>query len=254
MTIKALPLGAIAAGLLVSVSTAVGQGLAQRIAQAPDGKVRMSFAARPGVCGSGEGYFSHRGERTADWEPTCDAGPVRVVLEVRDSRIVRVRTFVGGRWRAVEGVVTDLGTVRAPEAADYLVGLAEHGDDAVSRRAILPATLADSAEVWPNLLRIARDQSRPRRTRREALQWVGMEAGRVLTGDESLGPEHDEDEVRAAAVFAISQLKKDEAVPALIRIARTHSNPRVRRQALFWLGQSGDPRAIDVFEEILSRG
>jgi HEAT repeat protein len=177
-----------------------------------------------------------------------------VVLEIRDRGVVRVRTFVGGRWRAVDGVVTDFGAVSAPEAATYFVELAERGESAVSRKAILPATLADSAEVWPALLRIARDETRPRRTRREALQWAGMAAGRVVTGGELLGPEDDDDEVQAAAVFAISQLKKDEAVPALIRIARTHSNPRVRKRALFWLGQSGDPRVIDVLEEILRRG
>jgi hypothetical protein len=253
MTIKAIPIGAIAVALLVSGSTAKGQSLAQRIAQAPDGKVRMSFAARPGVCGNGEGYINRRGERTEDWEPDCDNGPVRVLLEVRGHDVVRIRTFVGGRWRESRRVVTELGTVGAREAADYLVRLAESSEGSVSRKAILPATLADSAEVWSSLLRIARDETRPRRTRREALQWAGMEAGRVVTGGVWLGPEDEDDEVQAAAVFAISQLKKDEAVPALIRIARTHSSPRVRKRALFWLGQSGDPRAIDVLEEILRR-
>jgi hypothetical protein len=28
-------------------------------------------------------------------------------------------------------------------------------------------------------------------------------------------------------------------------------DPELRRTALFWLGQSNDPRAIDLFEEIL---
>ena len=32
---------------------------------------------------------------------------------------------------------------------------------------------------------------------------------------------------------------------------RTHDNPRVRKRAMFWLGQSKDPRAIRFFEEIL---
>jgi hypothetical protein len=254
MTMKTFQIGVLVVVLIASATAAGAQSLAQLVAQAPDGKVRMSFAARPGVCGHGEGHISRGSDRTDDWEPTCDSGPVRVVLEIRDRRVVRVRTFVGGRWRNVGGVVTDFGMVSAPEAAAYFVGLAEHDESTVSRKAILPATLADSAEVWPGLLRIARDESRPRRTRREALQWLGMAAGRIVTDGMWLGPEDDDDEVQAAAVFAISQLKKDEAVPALIRIARTHSNPRVRKRALFWLGQSGDPRAIDVLEEILRRG
>jgi HEAT repeat protein len=52
-------------------------------------------------------------------------------------------------------------------------------------------------------------------------------------------------------VFALSQRPDEEGVPALIRIARTHRHPELRRQALFWLGQSGDPRALTLFEEIL---
>jgi hypothetical protein len=40
-------------------------------------------------------------------------------------------------------------------------------------------------------------------------------------------------------------------VPVLIRIARTNPHPELRRKALFWLGQSEDPRALSLFEELL---
>ena len=36
-----------------------------------------------------------------------------------------------------------------------------------------------------------------------------------------------------------------------IAVARGDPGPRVRGQALFWLGQPGDPRALALFEEIL---
>jgi HEAT repeat protein len=52
-------------------------------------------------------------------------------------------------------------------------------------------------------------------------------------------------------VFALSQLPKDEGVPLLIQQARTNKNAAVRKQAMFWLGQSKDPRALKFFEEIL---
>jgi len=39
----------------------------------------------------------------------------------------------------------------------------------------------------------------------------------------------------------------------LIQVARTHRNPAVRKQPMFWLGQSKDPRALAFFEEILAR-
>ena len=57
--------------------------------------------------------------------------------------------------------------------------------------------------------------------------------------------------MRKQAIFALSQRSTDEAVPALMRIARTNGDPELRRTALFWLGQSEDPRAVTLFEEML---
>jgi hypothetical protein len=42
-------------------------------------------------------------------------------------------------------------------------------------------------------------------------------------------------------------------VPKLIAVAQTNKNPEVRKQAMFWLGQSNDPRAVAFFEKILSQ-
>jgi hypothetical protein len=42
-------------------------------------------------------------------------------------------------------------------------------------------------------------------------------------------------------------------VPLLIQVARSNKNVAVRKQAMFWLGPSKDPRALSFFEEILAR-
>ena len=60
-------------------------------------------------------------------------------------------------------------------------------------------------------------------------------------------------DVKKKAVFALSQLPKDEGVPRLIDVAKTNRNPEVRKQAMFWLGQSGDARALAFFEDVLKR-
>ena len=60
-----------------------------------------------------------------------------------------------------------------------------------------------------------------------------------------------ETDVKKRAVFALSQLPKSEGVPLLIDVARKNPNPVVRKQAIFWLGQTKDPRALEVFAEIL---
>jgi hypothetical protein len=253
MTIESGRLGGLVLCATLLGAMPIGaQTLVERIEGAPDGKVRMTFAARPGVCGIGESFTTHRHD-DEDWEWECDPSPVRVVLTKEVGDITRVRTFVGGRWREGSAAL-DLGTVPAREAADYFVTLAEHSHGRISRDAIRPATMADSALVWPALLRIARDDSRSRDTKRVAARWVGIAAGDVVMERSGAAQVEDpERETREQAVFALSRLPRDQAVPELLEVARTHRDPQVRKRALFWLGETGDERALDLFEEVLRR-
>lgn len=94
-----------------------------------------------------------------------------------------------------------------------------------------------------------------RELRKQALFWLGQKAGKRSL--EVLGNVIDKSdgdtEVQKQAVFAISQRKKDEAVPLLIKIAKTHPKAEIRKQAMFWLGQTGDERALEFFKEVLSK-
>ncbi len=82
--------------------------------------------------------------------------------------------------------------------------------------------------------------------------WLAQRAGERAVGAISDAIANDpETDVKRRAVFALSQLPKSEGVPLLIQVARTNTNPAVRKQAMFWLGQSRDPRALQFFQEIL---
>lgn len=243
------------AALLAAAAPAAAQDLRSRIESAPDGIVRMSYASKEGVCGNGRNNIStHRGgSKWRDgWEHDCDEGPVRVALEISGKRVYEIRTYVGGHWRAIDGRVTDLGMVGAPAAAAYFLALAER-TDRVKGDVILPAILADSAEVWRDLLRIARNDHVAREPRKNAVFWLSQEASDAASSGLSELAEDDEEdrEVRTQAVFALSQLPKEKGVPALIRVAKTNRDAEVRKSAIFWLGQSEDPRALALFEEIL---
>src|SRR5205814_10582047 len=104
------------------------------------------------------------------------------------------------------------------------------------------------------LLRLARDDRAPQRTRRQAVFWLGQAAGDAATKDlTELVDDADLDrDVKEQAVFALSQQPHDAVVPALIRLARTHPEPGVRRQALIRLGQSGAPRDLALFDARLA--
>lgn len=239
------------------------QSLASRVEAVEDGAVTFHYAARPGVCGDGE-TFVRTGPRSyhGSWssnrpmEP-CIYGPVQVRLTLDEGAVRRVETWVGPpRSREAR----DLGTVSAPEAARYLMTIAARGTAGASKRAIFPAVLADSATVWPELFPIARDtETRSKATRQDALFWLSRFASGAVAGRPN-NPFADDEEMESAdndlkshAVFVLSQLPRDEGVPQLLEIARSHPNWSVRSKALFWLGQSGDSRAIELFESVLRR-
>jgi hypothetical protein len=234
------------------------QSLERRVAQAPDGLVRMSFAAREGVCGNGRNNINWNSRGNYDsrdgWSSDCDAGPVRIALEVLDGTVLSVHTYVGGRWRDVSRRTTDLGTVSSRQAAEYFLDLAENSRE-VKGDVMVPALIADSFTAWPRLIRIGKNTSIRSSVRKQAIFWLSQEASEEATKGLTELAEDDkgERELRKQAVFALSQLRNNEGVPTMIRLARTDKDPAIRKQAIFWLGQSGDPRAIEFFEEVLTK-
>jgi HEAT repeat protein len=249
--------------VLLIVTPLEAQSLASRVAGVDDGAVTFHYAARPGVCGDGD-TFVRTGPRTyhGSWssnrpmEP-CIFGPVQVRLTVEKGAVQRVESWVGPlRSRGAR----DLGEVSAPEAAGYLMTIAARGTASASKKAIFPAVLADSTTVWPALFPIARDtETRSKSTRQDALFWLSRFASAALAGHpnnpfaEDEEPKSEDDELKTHAVFVLSQMRRDEGIPQLLDVARSNPNWRVRSAALFWLGQSGDPRAIDLFESVLRR-
>ena len=266
MRFKSIAAVTIAASLVVVASIipvrTEAQSIAQRVRSAGDGRVRFTFAPKPDICGYGGSISRNGGSNRwgsssndspdVEYGNECGSSPVRVILYVDNGGVTKVRTYVGGRWRPGTDI-TDLGHVSTRDATAYLLDLAANGPTAsVSRDAIMPATLADSVTIWPALTRIARDESRPNSTRKQALFWLSTEAGDHIAGRDK-GIKDPDSEIKKQAVFALSQRMNGESVPALMQVARNNRDPEVRRSALFWLGQTSDPRVVSFFEEILSR-
>lgn len=257
-------------------STALAQNdLASRVSRAPDGAVRVQFASRPGTCGDGrdaigfrKAFFAESFQSIGDWNaPNCLAGPVRVALTVSGGQVARLKTYVGGSWERISDRVTDLGTVSPTEAAAYFFGLVPKIERAGGRdksRILLPAVLADAGDVIPQLTSLARDDARVPDTRRQAIQWIGLLGdARVvptLVGfvrSEGASDDMDENDSKpgkkglaTAALAALSFLGDGAGVPALIDIAR-NGTLGARKSAVFWLGQTGDPRALATLHAVI---
>src|SRR5205085_9950085 len=166
------------------------------------------------------------------WGP----GRVRVLLDRAGRQVIAGQTYVGPVPETPG--VTDLGTVPAQRAADYLLGLAARSDGRVGRDAILPATLADSAATLEPLIAIARNQQLPRDTRSRALASAGrgermptipprvVEALLAVARDEG-----DNIEVRRQAVRTLGGLPHGAGIPTLTELARQSGSA--------WLGKEG---------------
>jgi hypothetical protein len=258
---RALPL--VAAALLAHDARA--QSLAARVAAVKEGTVELHFAGRPGICGDGLHFLSFGGHSRMGefsggdgWNVPCLPGPVRVRIQMEDGVLQSLHAFVGPLPAHAREPITDLGEVPARAAAEYFLHVAAQSGDRTGGNAILPAVLADSISVWRQLLAIGRDRARPRSARNDAAFWLSRFASAKLNGHaEDLGADDDsggrQDDARASAVFALSQLRDGEGIVPLVEVARTNHDARIRGKALFWLGQSGDARGLDVMEEILER-
>ena len=82
---------------------------------------------------------------------------------------------------------------------------------------------------------------------------IGRSTARDTRGDARIAAHADDAaaSVRSDALFFLAQ-RKDEGVPALIRVVTESKSIKLRKDAIWFLSQSRDPRAIDLFEKLLS--
>lgn len=132
--------------------------------------------------------------------------------------------------------------------------LREDASDKVREHAVFALTQSKEPEAIPAIIRAAKEDKVPH-VRGQALFWLAQRASRQqATGAIQDALDTDPDtEVKKKAVFALTQMPPDQGVPLLIQVARANQNPTVRKQAMFWLGQSKDARALKYFEEVLSK-
>jgi HEAT repeat protein len=194
---------------------------------------------------------------------------LRVALKVTGGRVTGIDAYVGGSWSSSGARITDLGTVSATDAATYIFSLVPQLEGrAKDSRLLLPAVLADDNSTIARLTTLAKDRSRANDTRRQAIHWLGMlgdastvptlvafarAGGTLRPGSDDPDPDDNgpgETGLASTAAAALSFLNNGAGVPALIDLARTGPSG-VRASAVFWLGQSGDARAIAALHGII---
>ena len=243
------------------------QALERRIAAAR-GSVAFEYATRPNVCGDGSSIMVsddsshgwtmrssrsgvHIGTRARGGYERCDMGPARVLLHRAGASVVDLRISVGGRPTQAD---TDLGEVSPAEAAAYLLDLAPRLSGRAAEHAVLGAQIADEVVVWRRLLQIARASEASESARKAAVFWVSQEASTAATaGLDSIAVDDDVTlSVRSDALFHLAHRPNGEGIPALVRVAESSKSIKLRKDAIWFLAQSRDSRALALFERLLA--
>jgi hypothetical protein len=252
-------------------SQSQGSDLARRIANANDGLVKMTYAPREGICGDGRSFIADATPRPGgfqmwfldgmslsgtmnDLQSRCARGPVRLLLVVRDRRVVDVQPFVGPSSPATDRPGTDLGTVAVADVSRYLLDLAARGPEGTARNAILAASIADSVRIAGQLANIARTTSLSVAAREAALRWLVRSAdregdreaprvARAIVEDES-----DRLEVRERAIRVIGET--DDG-PGYLRTVYARLNDQTLRERIVRVvGESGTRQDLDWIRSI----
>ncbi len=122
-----------------------------------------------------------------------------------------------------------------------------------NRRSALPALALHDTPAADAALAEFVTPGQPREVRRDAAFWLGAargDAGAAVV--ERLSREDADEDFREHLTFVLT-LVGDRGIDTLIGLARRDASAKVRGQAMFWLGQSGDARAVGFFEEVLRR-
>ena len=260
MTLRSFVLAA-----LIVPCPVAAQSIEDRIATAPR-TVAFEFDTRSNVCGDGRsitvsdepssGYTTrmqrgiHIGRSDGRSTGYCEPGPARVVIDHDGRRVTELRVTVGGRDDRVDA---ELGAVPSADAARYLLGIARRLDGRAADDAITGAAIAAGPMPWRPMLEIARDNGASESARKSSLFWVSREAGSAATAGLSDVAADDDaaTAVRSDALFFLAQ-RKAEGIPALIRVVNESKSVKLRKDAIWFLSQSRDPRALELFEKLLT--
>jgi HEAT repeat protein len=116
----------------------------------------------------------------------------------------------------------------------------------------LAVSQSDSPRASSWLADVVTSDDESEHNREQALFWLGQ--GRGPTADlVRLYSRLDRAELRRHFTFVISQRHDDPALDELIEIAEHDPDRDVRRQALFWIGQSKNPRAAAYIRDLVTR-
>jgi HEAT repeat protein len=90
------------------------------------------------------------------------------------------------------------------------------------------------------------------RIKNEAIFWMGqIKSPKVIKFLEDQAFADNPVETTKALLFALQDYGTPESLDLLIKIAKKHPNMEIKKEAIFWLGQKNDEKALKAIEELI---
>jgi hypothetical protein len=169
---------------------------------------------------------------------------------VQAGRLLREAAERHPRRKVRESAIYWIGS-RGTEGAEFLRTLFGRLEDPALKEKVLFSLSQSGAESRRFLLSVAEDARQPVAVRKQAIYSAGL-AGVPVAELSALYDRLDGRELKEQAIFALSQ-RGGPAVDKLIDIVRRERDVELRKSALFWLGQSRDPRAARILSEVIGQ-
>jgi hypothetical protein len=147
-----------------------------------------------------------------------------------------------------------LGEARGEDGAAIVERYATtDGDPKLREHAIFALSQSHAGDPYERIHAIAGSDPSDH-VRSQALFWMAQMGDKRAARDITGAIERDaSSSVREQGVFALSQIEGGAGEDALIALLKGNYPRDVKKQALFWLGQSGSPRAMQYFDEALTK-
>jgi TolA-binding protein len=160
----------------------------------------------------------------------------------------------GGSDKVKENIIFWLGQKRSAENAQYLRDFyAKTTSPALKEKVLFSVSQMSLEENARWLVGIAQNEREPIDIRKNALFWAGQMKEVAFSDLAAMYGKLQNREMKEQLIFVYSQRQGTESVDKLLEIARTETDPELRKTAIFWLSQSRDPRVADFLLEVINK-
>jgi len=153
-----------------------------------------------------------------------------------------------------ENIIFWLGQKRSPENAQYLKDFyAKTTSESLKEKVLFSLSQMSLEENATWLIGVAQNEREPMEVRKNALFWAGQMKQVPFADLAAMYDRVQDREMKEQLVFVYSQRNETEAVDKLMDIVRRETDRELQKNAMFWLGQSRDPRVPEFLLEFINR-